>query len=115
MNVITLKIFLNAFRCEEEDRVTAYVLVASRMSKIYDFCGHELPPQLMSAKNLLTLDYVIRNGVPAVNRVSPNQYVKTSAPTMLNELGFVLEYRFIKDYGEQSEEAIINSNLSMFK
>ena len=33
------------------------------MSKIVDFCGDELPAQLMSAKNVLTLTYVLKSAL----------------------------------------------------
>jgi hypothetical protein len=33
------------------------------MSKIVDFCGDELPAQLMSAKNILTLTYVLKSAL----------------------------------------------------
>lgn len=37
------------------------------MSKIHDFCGDELPAQLMSAKNVLTLTYVLKSAFFAQN------------------------------------------------
>lgn len=71
------------------------------MSKIYDFCGNELPPHLMSTKNLLTLDYVVKNPGLSSNLTKND--------------GFLLEYRFINNYGNQSKEAIINPNSSKRK
>ncbi|KAI1706326.1 CUB domain-containing protein [Ditylenchus destructor] len=83
---------ISSLRCEHEDHVTAHVLVGSRMSKIYDFCGRELPPPLMSTKNLLTIDYIVKS--------------------FGRDYGFGLEYRFLQDYGQQPKEAIKNPNQS---
>lgn len=38
------------------------------MSKINDFCGDELPAQLMSAKNVLTLTYVLKSALTSRQR-----------------------------------------------
>uniref|UniRef100_A0A1I7ZWW3 CUB domain-containing protein n=1 Tax=Steinernema glaseri TaxID=37863 RepID=A0A1I7ZWW3_9BILA len=69
--------------CEERDHVTAHVLVGTRMSRIDDFCGSSTPPQLMSSKNLLTLDYVL----------------KPTAPDDEQPYGFFLKYQFRTDLG----------------
>lgn len=71
------------------------------MSKIYDFCETELPPQLMSAKNLLTLDYVVKS-------------LNSRTPKANDDFGFVLEYRFLSDYGHQPDEAIRIPNESIY-
>lgn len=81
-------------RCEEKDHVTAHVLVGARMSKVTDFCGSEMPPRLMSARNILTLDYVVKS----VNAKQSDEY------------GLEFEYRFLTDYGEQPPEAIKDLN-----
>uniref|UniRef100_A0A7E4WA20 CUB domain-containing protein n=1 Tax=Panagrellus redivivus TaxID=6233 RepID=A0A7E4WA20_PANRE len=83
----------NEMRCEEMDHVAAHVLVGSRMSKIDDFCGSEIPPPLMSAKNILTLDYVVKT-VGSAREVTAD-----------DEYGFVIEYRFLSDWGQQPAEA----------
>ncbi|KAI6241224.1 hypothetical protein M3Y99_00346300 [Aphelenchoides fujianensis] len=80
-------------RCEELDHVSAHVLVGSRMSKIHDFCLEEIPPPLISAQNLLTLDYVVKSIGPRVPKAS-------------DDFGFVIEYRFLTDYGPFPPEAI---------
>uniref|UniRef100_A0A1I7ZVN8 CUB domain-containing protein n=1 Tax=Steinernema glaseri TaxID=37863 RepID=A0A1I7ZVN8_9BILA len=75
--------FNSTQRCEERDHVTAHVLVGTRMSRIDDFCGSSTPPQLMSSKNLLTLDYVL----------------KPTAPDDEQPYGFFLKYQFRTDLG----------------
>uniref|UniRef100_A0AC35FRC4 CUB domain-containing protein n=1 Tax=Panagrolaimus sp. PS1159 TaxID=55785 RepID=A0AC35FRC4_9BILA len=79
-------------RCEEMDHVSAHVLVGSRMSKIYDFCGSEIPPPLMSAKNILTLDYIVKS-------IGNGRHIDVE-----DDYGFVIEYRFLPDWGKQPPE-----------
>ncbi|KAE9550587.1 hypothetical protein FO519_006193 [Halicephalobus sp. NKZ332] len=86
--------------CEEMDHVAAHVLVGSRMSKISDFCGSEIPPPLMSAKNILTLDYVVKS-MGGVRKTNPEE-----------DYGFVLEYKFLTDWGNQPKEAIKDTTKS---
>ncbi|KAI6182576.1 Suppressor of lurcher protein 1 [Aphelenchoides bicaudatus] len=86
-------------RCEEEDHVSTSILVGSRMSKVNDFCRDELPPPLISAKNLLTLDYVVKSIGPRIPKVD-------------DDYGFEVEYRFLKDYGPIPTEAISVPNTS---
>lgn len=70
------------------------------MSKIADFCGsRELPPQLMSARNVLTLDYIVKSVGFRLGKSEEDH-------------GFVVDYRFIRDYGEQPPEAIADTNRS---
>lgn len=69
------------------------------MSKVHDFCRDELPPPLISAKNLLTLDYVVKSIGPRIPKVNDNY-------------GFSLEYRFLKDYGAYPLEALPVPNTS---
>jgi hypothetical protein len=71
------------------------------MSKVHDFCRDELPPPLISAKNLLTLDYVVKSIGPRVAKPEDNY-------------GFALEYRFLKDYGAYPPEAFPVQNTSEF-
>uniref|UniRef100_A0A915DRB9 CUB domain-containing protein n=2 Tax=Ditylenchus dipsaci TaxID=166011 RepID=A0A915DRB9_9BILA len=97
---------VSSLRCEQEDHITAHVLVGSRMSKIYDFCGRELPPQLMSTKNLLTLDYVVRSFGRGRMPVQPTAHEYDYE----TDYGFLLEYRFLLDYGEQPAEVIKSPN-----
>ncbi|TKR93608.1 hypothetical protein L596_008027 [Steinernema carpocapsae] len=73
----------NTQRCEDRDHLTAHVLVGTRMSRIDDFCADRTPPQLMSSKNLLTLDYVR----------------KPTAPDDEKPFGFFLKYQFRTDLG----------------
>ncbi|KAI6203092.1 Suppressor of lurcher protein 1 [Aphelenchoides besseyi] len=89
----------SALRCEELDHVAAHVLVGSRMSKIHDFCHDEIPPPLISAQNLLTLDYAVKSIGPRVAKSNDNY-------------GFELEYRFLSNYGKQPPEAIPVPNTS---
>lgn len=70
--------------------MSASILIGSRMSKVQDFCRDELPPAVISAKNLLTLDYVVKNAGPKLSK-SDEKY------------GFTIEYRFLKDYGSFPE------------
>jgi hypothetical protein len=44
-----------------------------RMSEIADFCGDELPAQLMSAKNVLTLTYVLKSAIHRHQQLSSSQ------------------------------------------
>ena len=80
------------------DHVSAHVLVGSRMSKIYDFCGAEIPPPLMSAKNILTLDYIVKS-------IGNGRQLEAE-----DDYGFVIEYRFIPDWGPQPPEVQKNPN-----
>ncbi|KAI6207398.1 Suppressor of lurcher protein 1 [Aphelenchoides besseyi] len=89
----------SALRCEELDHVAAHVLVGSRMSKIHDFCHDEIPPPLISAQNLLTLDYAVKSIGPRIAKSNDNY-------------GFELEYRFLSNYGSQPPEAISVPNTS---
>uniref|UniRef100_A0A914DUX5 CUB domain-containing protein n=1 Tax=Acrobeloides nanus TaxID=290746 RepID=A0A914DUX5_9BILA len=76
---------ISSIRCEEKDHVSTHVLVGSRMSKISDFCGSEMPPQLMSARNILTIEYFIKSA-------------NSREPKPDDDYGFTLEYRFLPDY-----------------
>ncbi|VDK88841.1 unnamed protein product [Onchocerca ochengi] len=88
-------------RCDEMDHLSAHVLIGTRMSRIEDFCGSETPPRLMSTKNLLTLDYVIRS-------------TKTARRMMANaeKFGFVLKYHFRSDLGLSEMNADVRNDLS---
>lgn len=73
------------------------------MSKVSDFCGsRELPPQLMSARNVLTLDYIVKSVGFRLGRTE-------------EDYGFVVDYKFIRGYGYQPPEAIADPNRSMFR
>jgi hypothetical protein len=85
--------------CEEQDHISAHVLVGSRMSRVHDFCRSELPPTLMSSKNLLTLDYVVKSIGARIPRPDDNY-------------GFTVEYRFLHDYGSFPPEAFSVPNTS---
>ncbi|KAI1700158.1 suppressor of lurcher protein 1 [Ditylenchus destructor] len=102
---------ISSLRCEHEDHVTAHVLVGSRMSKIYDFCGRELPPPLMSTKNLLTIDYIVKSFGNGRTREKPSIHLDYDNHEY-EDYGFGLEYRFLQDYGQQPKEAIKNPNQS---
>lgn len=91
--------------------MTAHVLVGSRMSKIYDFCGRELPPPLMSTKNLLTIDYIVKSFGNGRTREKPSIHLDYDNHEY-EDYGFGLEYRFLQDYGQQPKEAIKNPNQS---
>ncbi|KAM3720728.1 Suppressor of lurcher protein [Dirofilaria immitis] len=88
-------------RCDEMDYLSAHVLIGTRMSRIEDFCGAETPPRLMSTKNLLTLDYVIRS-TKAVRRMMTNA----------EKFGFVLKYHFRSDLGLSEMNAEIRNDLT---
>ncbi|VDN03480.1 unnamed protein product [Thelazia callipaeda] len=79
---------LSSHRCDEMDHLSAHVLIGTRMSRIEDFCGTETPPRLMSTKNLLTLDYVVRS-TGAMRRMMGHA----------EKYGFVLRYHFRSDLG----------------
>uniref|UniRef100_A0A915P790 CUB domain-containing protein n=1 Tax=Meloidogyne floridensis TaxID=298350 RepID=A0A915P790_9BILA len=53
--------------CTRRKSTSHFSLVSSklneRMSKIFEFCGDELPAQLMSANNVLTLTYVLKSAL----------------------------------------------------
>uniref|UniRef100_A0AC34QXB8 CUB domain-containing protein n=1 Tax=Panagrolaimus sp. JU765 TaxID=591449 RepID=A0AC34QXB8_9BILA len=87
-------------RCEEMDHVASHVLVGSRMSKIFDFCGSEIPPPLMSAKNILTLEYVVKSNEG------------TRQPQPEDDFGFVIEYKFLTNWGNQPKETIVDQSKS---
>ncbi|CAD5206730.1 unnamed protein product [Bursaphelenchus okinawaensis] len=72
-------------KCEESTHISVNVLVGSRMSKIQDFCGRELPAPLISSQNLLTMELNVRD-------------VQFPIP---HSLGFKLKYNFIKGFGSQ--------------
>uniref|UniRef100_A0A183CRY0 CUB domain-containing protein n=1 Tax=Globodera pallida TaxID=36090 RepID=A0A183CRY0_GLOPA len=101
-------------RCEESDHLSAHVLLADRMSKIHDFCGDELPAQLMSAKNVLTLTYVLKSALITPNpRQNHRLWVEEGghregdeAKDEAEHFGWIAEYRFIGDFGAQPPEAI---------
>lgn len=73
------------------------------MSRIDDFCGSGTPPRLMSAKNLLTLDYVVRS-----TRATRQMLAKA------DKFGFVLKYHFRSDLGLSEMNAEIRNDLSEF-
>uniref|UniRef100_A0A1I7RXZ8 Suppressor of lurcher protein 1 n=1 Tax=Bursaphelenchus xylophilus TaxID=6326 RepID=A0A1I7RXZ8_BURXY len=72
-------------RCEEGTHLSIHVLVGSRMSKVQDFCGKELPAPLISTQNLLTMELNVRD-IPLPIPAS---------------MGFKLKYSFMKGYGRQ--------------
>lgn len=84
------------------DHVSSHVLVGSRMSKIFDFCGSEIPPSVMSAKNILTLDYVVKS-IGGIRESMPEE-----------DYGFVIEYKFLTDWGDQPKEAIRDTTKCKF-
>lgn len=87
-------------RCEEKDHVSAHVLTGNRMSKISDFCGSETPPRLMSAGNILTIEYFIKSA-------------NSREPKPDDDYGFTLEYKFLKNFNSlMPSEAIKNPNKS---
>lgn len=73
------------------------------MSRIEDFCGNETPPRLMSTKNLLTLDYIVRS-------TRATRQMMTNA----KKFGFVLKYQFRSDLGLSEMDAEIRNDLSEF-
>ncbi|KHN74348.1 Suppressor of lurcher protein 1 [Toxocara canis] len=75
-------------RCDEVDHVTVHVLIGTRMSRVDDFCGSETPPKLMSTKNLMTLEYVVRS-TKALRQMMPSK----------EPFGFALQYEFRTDLG----------------
>ncbi|VDK50201.1 unnamed protein product [Anisakis simplex] len=76
------------FRCDQMDHVTAHILIGTRMSRIDDFCGSETPPKLMSTKNLMTLEYVVRS-TKSLRKMTPSK----------EHYGFVIQYEFRTDLG----------------
>uniref|UniRef100_A0A914M3Q7 Uncharacterized protein n=1 Tax=Meloidogyne incognita TaxID=6306 RepID=A0A914M3Q7_MELIC len=98
-------------RCEESDHLLAHVLLNERMSKIFEFCGDELPAQLMSANNVLTLTYVLKSALigRGINQFSDNnEESEESKEDGHHHYGWIAEYRFITDYGNQP--SILNGN-----
>uniref|UniRef100_A0AC35U389 CUB domain-containing protein n=1 Tax=Rhabditophanes sp. KR3021 TaxID=114890 RepID=A0AC35U389_9BILA len=75
--------------CQDNDHVTVHVLISSRMSKISDFCHSQEPPQLMSPKNVITLEYVPKDS-DVLRSQSPNH-------------GFQLRYRFFENYAQSTK------------
>ncbi|KAL3998609.1 CUB domain family protein [Acanthocheilonema viteae] len=88
-------------RCDEMDHLSAHVLIGTRMSRIEDFCGSEIPPRLMSTKNLLTLDYVVRS-TRAMRQMMTNA----------EKFGFVLKYLFRTDLGLSEMNAEVRNDLT---
>uniref|UniRef100_A0A1I7VY28 CUB domain-containing protein n=1 Tax=Loa loa TaxID=7209 RepID=A0A1I7VY28_LOALO len=88
-------------RCYEMDHLSAHVLIGTRMSRIEDFCGAETPPRLMSTKNLLTLDYVVRS-TKATRRMMANA----------KNFGFILKYHFRSDLGLSEMNAEVRNDLT---
>uniref|UniRef100_A0A914MXT4 CUB domain-containing protein n=1 Tax=Meloidogyne incognita TaxID=6306 RepID=A0A914MXT4_MELIC len=81
------------------------------MSKIFEFCGDELPAQLMSANNVLTLTYVLKSALigRGINQFSDNnEESEESKEDWHHHYGWIAEYRFITDYGNQP--SILNGN-----
>uniref|UniRef100_A0AAF5RWM4 CUB domain-containing protein n=2 Tax=Wuchereria bancrofti TaxID=6293 RepID=A0AAF5RWM4_WUCBA len=91
----------NTNRCDEMDHLSAHVLIGTRMSRIEDFCGAETPPRLMSTKNLLTLDYVVRS-TRAMRRMMTNA----------KNFGFVLKYHFRSDLGLSEMNAEVRNDIT---
>ncbi len=85
------------------DHLSAHVLIGTRMSRIEDFCGAETPPRLMSTKNLLTLDYVVRS-TRVMRRMMTNA----------ENFGFVLKYHFRSDLGLSEMNAEVRNDISEF-
>ncbi|KAL7073331.1 hypothetical protein ACQ4LE_007444 [Meloidogyne hapla] len=102
-------------RCEESDHLIAHVLLNERMSKIVEFCGDELPAQLMSANNVLTLTYVLKSAFMGRDvkhffdkERNENNEEKEESVDDKQHYGWIAEYRFITDYGNQP--SILNGN-----
>lgn len=79
------------FRCDERyDHITAHVLIGVRMSKIDDFCGAETPPQLMSTRNFLTIQFIAK---------SSRTHREKSERNTGRRYRFLLHYEFVTDLG----------------
>uniref|UniRef100_A0A1I8BND7 CUB domain-containing protein n=1 Tax=Meloidogyne hapla TaxID=6305 RepID=A0A1I8BND7_MELHA len=85
------------------------------MSKIVEFCGDELPAQLMSANNVLTLTYVLKSAFMGRDvkhffdkERNENNEEKEESVDDKQHYGWIAEYRFITDYGNQP--SILNGN-----
>uniref|UniRef100_A0AAF5D9C2 CUB domain-containing protein n=1 Tax=Strongyloides stercoralis TaxID=6248 RepID=A0AAF5D9C2_STRER len=72
--------------CQDHDHIGVHVLIGSRMSKINDFCESQEPPQLMSPKNIIAIEYIPRES-DVLRSQMPNH-------------GFQLKYRFLNDITE---------------
>uniref|UniRef100_A0A0N4ZH09 CUB domain-containing protein n=1 Tax=Parastrongyloides trichosuri TaxID=131310 RepID=A0A0N4ZH09_PARTI len=70
--------------CQAQDHISVHVLIGSRMSKINDFCESQEPPQLMSPKNIITIEYI-----PKESDILRSQ---------MSNHGFQLKYRFLNDF-----------------
>lgn len=82
------------FRCRGEfDHMTAYVEFNNRMSEIGTFCGTDTPPQLMSSRNQLTLEFIAQTALNPYPRVYR---------------GFQLTYKFVTDFGIHSGTRDLN-------
>uniref|UniRef100_A0A0K0FZZ0 Suppressor of lurcher protein 1 (inferred by orthology to a C. elegans protein) n=1 Tax=Strongyloides venezuelensis TaxID=75913 RepID=A0A0K0FZZ0_STRVS len=94
-----LEVGLNDFNgnetkgCQDQDHIVVHVLIGSRMSKINDFCESQEPPQLMSPKNIITIEYIPRES-DVLRSQMPNH-------------GFQLKYRFLNDFTETLEMSAI--------
>lgn len=84
------------------DHISAHVLIGTRMSRIDDFCGSETPPRLMSTKNLMVLDYVIRS----------NKHIRQMVSSS-DAFGFTIRYNFLTDLGLSDMKAERNLDHSM--
>ncbi len=76
--------------------MTAHVLIGVRMSKIDDFCGSETPPQLMSTRNFLTMQFVAKS--------SRSQREKSERNSG-RRYRFLLHYEFVTDLGLSAMKA----------
>ncbi|CEF65476.1 CUB domain-containing protein [Strongyloides ratti] len=72
--------------CQDHDHIGVHVLIGSRMSKINDFCESQEPPQLMSPKNIIAIEYIPRESDVLRSQMSNH--------------GFQLKYRFLNDITE---------------
>ena len=70
----------------EMDHFSAYVELEGRMSEVDTFCGGaETPPQLMSAKTILTAEFIT--------------HFHPTAPQGHSRRGFKFVYKFVEDFG----------------
>jgi hypothetical protein len=74
------------FSCHgENDHMSAFVMIGSRLSQLGTFCGNEIPPRLMSSENFLTMEFVFKSETELRNPLVQYRYKFT--------------YKFVSDFG----------------
>ncbi|CAI4224318.1 unnamed protein product [Auanema sp. JU1783] len=82
-------------RCGDVDNLTADVRVGTRLSRIEEWCGETMPPQLMSSSHLMQLEYTTKS----------SRVIRESSKI---DYGFALEYKFHSGWNMEHMQAKID-------